>query len=250
MKTIKTPNFEVAVYAKGDENADKLTLILPGRLDTKDYAHMIGHVDFLAKQGYYALSFDPPSSWESPGDIKDYTTTNYLKAVKELIEHFGNKPTLLIGHSRGGAVAILAGAANNNVVGIVPIMASYGAPSSPSPEDIKAGVHISYRDLPPGDTKTEEQKRFDLPLGYFTDGQQYNPAEALKSFIGPKLLICGTHDEFTKPEKVREVYNFISEPKMFLELDTDHDYRYHADMIEKVNLAVGEFLKRYLAGNT
>src|SRR3990167_4608093 len=138
-KMIKTKNFKLAIYSGGNEDANKIALVLPGRLDTKDYVHMTSHVDFLAERGYYALSFDMPGTWESPGNIAEYTTTNYIKAVNELVDYLGTKPTLLIGHSRGGSVAILAGAANKNVIGIIPIMATYGAPSSPSPEDLKAG---------------------------------------------------------------------------------------------------------------
>src|SRR3990167_8571891 len=129
MKFIKTKSFELAVYARGDEKASRVALVLPGRLDTKDYVHMTSHVDFLAKRGYHALSFDMPGTWESPGNIAEYTTTNYIKAVNELVDYLGNKPTLLLGHSRGGSVAILAGAVNKDVVGIIPIMATYGAPS-------------------------------------------------------------------------------------------------------------------------
>lgn len=251
MNLIKTPSFEVAIYAKGDENSSKLALVLPGRLDTKDYAHMRSHVDFLAGQGFYAVSFDMPGTWESPGDIKEYSTTSYIKVVNELIEHFGNKPTLLLGHSRGGTTAMLVGAANNHVRAIVAVMATYGAPISPSPEDIKRGVHITYRDLPPGNRRgAAETKKFMLPLNYFTDGKKYDPVEVLKKYKGAKLLICGTHDKFIRPEKVKKVYESLSEPKMFLELDVDHDYRYHPEMIGKVNSAIDEFLQKYLTGNT
>src|SRR3989344_5911947 len=109
MNILKTKNFEVAVYIKGDPASAKLAIVTPGRLDTKDYLHNTSLVDYLANRGFYALSFDPPGTWESPGSIDLYTTTNYLKVVDELIEHFGNKPTLLAGHSRGGTVAMLAG---------------------------------------------------------------------------------------------------------------------------------------------
>jgi len=81
---------------------------MPGRLDTKDYANFVSHLDFLANHGFYTVAIDPPYSWDSPGELKDYTTSNYLKAVNELIDYFGNRPTLLLGHSRGGATAILA----------------------------------------------------------------------------------------------------------------------------------------------
>lgn len=93
MNIIKTKNFELAVYTKGDQDSPKLALVLPGRLDTKDYIHNTSLVDYLASQSYIALSFDPPGTWESSGNIELYTTTNYLKAVDELIEHFGNKQT-------------------------------------------------------------------------------------------------------------------------------------------------------------
>ena len=245
MKFVQTPNFKLAVYSKGSENSAKLALVLPGRLDSKDYVHMTSHVDFLAKKGYYSLSFDMPGTWNSPGNIDDYTTTTYIKVVNELIKYFSNKPTLLLGHSRGGTTAMLAGAINENVKAIVAIMATYGAPISPSPDDLKAGVHITYRDLLPGSSRTVKKKKFLLPLSYFTDGKKYDPVAALKNFKGSKLLICGTYDKFISPEKVKDIYDSLPEPKMFLELNTDHDYRYHPDMIEAVNEKIGEFLEKY-----
>ncbi len=241
MKFIETPSFKLATYSKGDENASKLALVLPGRLDTKDYVHMTSHVDFLAKRGYYALAFDPPSSWESPGDIKNYSTTNYLKAVNELIDQI-NKPTLLLGHSRGGAVSMLA-SRNPKVKTLVLAMANYGNTTEPAPSEVENGCAVSLRDLPPGDIRTAEKKKFLLPLSYFEDSKLYKPAEALAKFKGPKLLICATNDEFIKPEEVQAVYDSLGAPKTFLELNTEHDYRLHADMVDAVNAAIANLLK-------
>ena len=91
MHVIQTDSFEIAVYSKGDINSKKFALVLPGKLDTKDYFHMKSHVDYLAHLGFFALSFDPPGTWDSPGDIRLYTMTNYLKAIHELIAYFGNR---------------------------------------------------------------------------------------------------------------------------------------------------------------
>ena len=135
-------------------------------------------------------------------------------------------------------------------MGIVPIMATYGAPSSASAEAVNMGYQIEPRDLPPGDIKTTGQKEFRLPLSYFEDGEKYNPSQEIKKFTKPKLLICGTQDEFTRSERVKEVYDSLTGPKMFLELNTNHDYRYHSDMIQKVNETVDKLLDEYLAGNT
>jgi hypothetical protein len=79
MKILETKSFKLASYAEGDPTSARLALVLPGRLETKDYVHIKSHVAHLAGLGFYALSFDPPGTWESPGDIELYTNTNYLK---------------------------------------------------------------------------------------------------------------------------------------------------------------------------
>lgn len=241
---IKTKNFELAFYAKGNENSDKLALVLPGRLDTKDYISCTSLVDMLSQNGYYAISLDVPGTWESPGDFSQYTTTTYIKVVNELIEHFGNKPTLLAGHSRGGAVAILC-SENPHVEAVVAIMASYGEPSSPSQEDLDFGAHVSYRDLPPGDKVSKEQKRFEMPLVYFEDGKQYSALETLKTCQKPKLLINGTRDEFTPMPLFEKVFVSAAEPKVKKVFDSDHDYRRHSNIVDEVNRTVSEFIKEY-----
>lgn len=45
MEMVKTSSFELAVYKKGDADAEKLALCLPGRLDTQ----------FLLRKGIYIL---------------------------------------------------------------------------------------------------------------------------------------------------------------------------------------------------
>lgn len=240
-KIIKTKSFELAVCVKGNIGSSKLALVLPGQLDTKDYAHTTSHVDFLAEQGYYALSFDPPGTWESPGGISLYTITNYLKAVEELIEYFGNRPTVLMGHSRGGSVAMLAGFKNKFVTHIVAVMSNV-ASSKFNKEDFVNGIKISYRDMPPNDE--EHKKVFNLPIGYFEDASKYDIMEGLKTCTKPKLFFLGTNDVLVKPEEVRPYYEKAGEPKIVHELNTEHDYRRHKDIISQINDIVGEFLEK------
>jgi len=241
---IKTKSFELAVLTRGDQNAKKLALLLPGRLDTKDYACFPSHADHLAKHGFYAVAFDPSGTWESPGDIGLYTTTNYIKAVNELIEYFDNKPTLLIGHSRGAAVSIFA-SANSAVIGIVLVMANFGEPTAPNKEAVQKGYHLSYRDLPPGTSETKNQKEFKLPIAYWKDGEQYNAGEILKTCKKPKLLIYGDQDEFTPVEVVTNLFEEIPESKMIKELHCNHDYRYSPEAIHEVSKEISKFLNTY-----
>ena len=245
MKILKTKSFELAVYEKGDEASPKLAIVIPGRLDTKDYIHNTSLVDYLGEHGYHAVSFDPPGTWESPGGMGLYTTTNCIKAVEELIEYFGSKPTVLIGHSRGGTVAMLAGPKNPYVTGIIPIFSYYGAPSDPEPERIENGALVSYRDLPPGTERTKEQKRFDIPLAYFEDGVQYDALPALKTYTKPKLFFYGSEDVMNDPEDVQTAYEESAEPKEIHGIRSEHDYRLHPEAVEEVNRTISEFLNDY-----
>ncbi len=245
MNIIKTKSFELAIYAKGDQNSPKLALVLPGRLDTKDYVHNTSLADYLASRAFFALSFDPPGIWESPGDISLYTTTNYLKAVDELIEYFGKRPTLLAGHSRGGTIAMLAGPKNLNVTHLVAIFSYYGAPSDPEEERIIDGKVISFRDLPPGNTKTKNQKEFRLPLNYFEDGKQYNALSGLKNCPKPKLFFYGTEDDMTEAKDVKKAFDESAKPKMIHAINSVHNYRYHPEAVEEVNKVIGLFLDKY-----
>lgn len=240
--TIKAQSFELAIYLKGDPEAAKLAIINPGRLDTKDYAHMTSLVDYLANKGYLALSFDPPGTWESPGGIELYSTTNVCKAIDEVIEYYGNRPTVLIGHSRGGTHALLAGTTNQYVTHYAAIMSHHGPTNVGLPKEGDA-VSISHRDLPPGTTRTSEQREFALPAAYFTDQQQYDALPALKHSTKPKLFIYGKQDVLVSPESVKSMYDQSAEPKMIHGVDVEHDYRLHPAAITEANNVIGDFLK-------
>jgi pimeloyl-ACP methyl ester carboxylesterase len=240
MERIKTKSFLLAVYAKGDEKSERVALVLPGKLDTKDYQHMRSHVDFLAERGFFALSFDPPGTWESSWDMSLYTTTNYLKAINEIIEYLENRPTFLVGHSRGGTLAMLAAISNPYVYSFVSIMSNTGKSVSSQPL-IPGKPSISYRDLP---GKPEEKIKIELPYSFFEDSAKFDIVKGLKNCTKPKLFILGTKDTTIPPEKVREAFNSSAEPKELYELDSDHSYRWHPNLIEEVNKVIGEFLRQ------
>jgi hypothetical protein len=133
---------------------------------------------------------------------------------------------------------------NQAVIGIIPVMATLGPPTTPTEEDLQKGFKTSYRDIPPGASRTQEQKEFALPIEYWKDGERYDAVAALKECIKPKLVIYGSRDEFTPVGAVKKLYEEIPEPKMLQEIDTTHDYRYFPEAIEAVNLGIGKFLER------
>ena len=244
MVIVKTKSFELAAITQGVQGTSKLAIVLPGRLDTKDYAQNPSHLKFLADRDFFALSFNPPGSWASPGGLGLYSTTNYFKAVNELIEYFGNKPTLLMGHSRGGTVAPLVGSQNPHVTHMISVNSSYGGHidiANPNTSQI----FPSYRDLPPGTIRTKKQKRFDLSYSYFSDSEKYNALDGLIFCKKPKLFFYGTKDKLNTPTIVKHMFDISARPKILHELNTEHDYRLHPEIIDEVNKTVGEFLDIY-----
>lgn len=243
---IKTKSFTLATYSKGNPDSEKFALVLPGKLDTKDYAHIKSHVDYLADLGFFALSFDPPGTWESPGDISLYNTTNYLKAINELIEYYGNKQTFVMGHSRGGSMAMLSGTTNPNITAFAAIMSySYVNNYKDGKEDDwkKTGFITAMRDLPPGGGP--KVKEFKLPFSFLEDQKQYRTDDKLKISTKPKLFILGKQDITVPSKKVKYAYKSAANPKELYELNSDHNYRHHSVLIDEVNKVIEDFLKKY-----
>ncbi len=247
MNLIKTKSFELAIYSKGNPESEKFALVIPGRVDTKDYAHLKSHVDYLSSKGYFTVSFDPPGTWESPGGMGLYTVANYLKAINEVIEYFGNKKTLIVGHSFGGSMAMLAGTTNPLIIAFVSIFSIYsykpevyGRDTDKSWEE--NGYKITKRDIP----GSEEIKEFKIPYSFAKERSKYEMLEGLKTCAKPKMFVYGTKDTTVEPELVKTAFNESAEPKMIKELNSDHDYRKDQKLIEQVNVYLGEFLESYL----
>jgi len=243
MRLVTTKSYKLAVYEKGDPHAALCAIVLPGRLESKDYTHITSHVDTLAGLGFHAIAFDPPGSWESPGDIDTYTVTNYLGAVNELVAHYGNKPTVLVGHSLGGSIAALAAASNLHVIAYVALMSLVSGPSTSDDPAWKSEGKITFsRDLPPGDHHTATQKKYDLPYSFFEDALTYDTKRALHSCHKPKLFVLGKHDSQNAASYPAEEYARIAEPKRLIEIDSPHSYRYHKTIIDEVNAHIKEFV--------
>jgi pimeloyl-ACP methyl ester carboxylesterase len=211
--------------------------VLPGKLDSKDYANMRSHVDYLAENGYLAISLDPPGTWDSGGDITDYTMTNYIQAVEDVIEYFDNKSTVVIGHSMGGSMAMFAAINNSNVIGFIAIMSPYKFDHL---VDRIEGA-TSKRDLP---NNPKEERIYNVPKTFFEDVLKYNAAQGLSKLAKPKLFISGEDDTTITPRTINEIFEISAEPKELISVKSDHDYRNNQAMISEINSIILDWLKR------
>lgn len=236
---IKTKNFSLALNTYGDPKASKLAIILPGRLDTKDYNHIKSHMQTAAKKGYFAVSFDPPGTWESGDDPNAFSFTNYCQALNDVINYFGNRETLLIGHSMGGAVAIEVSKNNQFIEALILIMTKNTKYVTPGKSNMtSSNPYVSKRSMPDNDGT----KEFIVPAQFFLEMAAIDLNIGIDNLLMPKLVIGGLKDQVVKKELLDEIYGLMPNPKQLFMIDTIHDYRTDQKALDKINERIENFI--------
>lgn len=231
---------------------DKLAVVLPGFLDSKDYRGIAGLAEDLTRLGFTSVRFNPTGTWESEGKIEEYSISQFLKDVEAvvdfMIEQNGKlfKKVVVLGHSLGALMSILYGAKDDQVSGVVAIMPpqSFVRPDNFQDRVVKwkkEGVKMSTRDLPEDRNKFRE---YPVPFSFVEDAMKYDSLKVVGQMKKPLLLMAGELDDLVTPDHVREIYEAASEPKKLVILKgIGHDYRLNDDEIPVVNQNIIEFLK-------
>lgn len=238
-------NVSAAIHYPENKNGN-LVIFCPGYLDSKDYRGLVGLSETLEKQGYTVVRFEPTGTWESEGDISDYTTSQYLEDIKNVLDYMlsqaSYKQILLGGHSRGGQVSILYAARDSRISIVLGIMPSSGGPMERQrrKEWERQGVNISQRDLPDDKNK---KKEFCVPFGHVLDQELYNAVVDVKKIKAPIILIAGELDDLVPPDDVKEIFDNANEPKKFFVIpNIGHNYRFNDSEVKIVNEKILEQL--------
>ncbi len=244
MKNIKIPsnkgNLEATIHkAEGD----KLAILCPGFLDSKDYSGLLDLAKRLNKQAYTVVRFNPTGTWESAGEIADYTITQYLKDIKNVLDFMlkekNYQQILLGGHSQGAQLTILFTAKDLRISQVLAIMPSSGPTIGERRTNWKKNGYIGTRDLPFSRKQTIE---FKVPFSRVLDRDQYDALGDIKKIKVPIFIIAGELDEIVLPAEVKKLY--ANQPKLFLSLPAiGHDYRLNDDEVKFVNDKIMEKLE-------
>lgn len=232
-------------YIPKNKSFDKLVIILPGYLDSKDYPNIVKLGEFLTSKGYLAVSFDPTGTWESGGSIEKYSISQYLLDIKEVIKYSEQKfnkefsEIIIVGHSLGGMVGLLYAAKNKEIKKVVVMMSPNKMPTLKWENESK--IRISKRDCPGDKNKIVE---FRVPFSFAQDSLKYDVLNEVSKINIPIFLMAGQNDEKIKTEIVKLVYKKANSPKKYIFLKgVGHDYRSFDDQIKKVNKEVWKFLE-------
>ncbi|WP_431121904.1 bifunctional alpha/beta hydrolase/OsmC family protein [Flagellimonas flava] len=199
----------------------------------------------LTSHGFGVLRFDFTGLGESDGDFAD---TNFsgnvgdLVAAAEFLRDNYDSPTLIIGHSLGGAASIFAAAQIPSIKAV----ATIGAPSNPvhvkhllqsGVDEIlatgKAVVNLSGRD-------------FTIKKQFLDDLDTKSLPETAKALRKPLLIMHSPQDDTVGIKNAEEIYIAAHHPKSFVSLDgADHLLSKKEDSVYAGNVIAG-WAMRYL----
>ncbi|WP_420322959.1 alpha/beta fold hydrolase [Flagellimonas sp.] len=199
----------------------------------------------LTSNGFGVLRFDFTGLGESEGDFAD---TNFsgnvgdLVAAAQFLEENYSAPTLIVGHSLGGAASIFAA----SEIASIKAVATVGAPSNPvhvkhllksGIEEIqsegKAVINLSGRD-------------FTIKKQFLDDLETKSLPETAKSLRKPLLIMHSPQDDTVGIKNAEEIYVSARHPKSFVSLDgADHLLTRKEDSVY-VGEVIAGWAKRYL----
>jgi fermentation-respiration switch protein FrsA (DUF1100 family) len=87
-----------------------------------------------------------------------------------------------------------------------------------------------------------------LPYSFHIARAGTDTRAALTQSNAPKLFIAGKDDTTVPPEQVLDGYNACREPRKFIEVPGDHDYRKDTTRIQVVNDIVVAFIQESVHG--
>lgn len=199
----------------------------------------------LISRGFGVLQFDFTGLGASKGDFSESNfsgnVADLLAAAQFLAENF-QAPGLIVGHSLGGAAAILAATQLDSVQAV----ATIGAPSDPkhvqhlfqnSIEEIKqsgeALVNIGGR-------------TFTIKQDFLDDLSQMTLLKVIKDMRKSLLILHSPQDATVGIENAAELYTAAHHPKSFISLDgADHLLNREADSLYAGDV-IASWAKRYL----
>ena len=216
----------------------KLALLLPGYLDSPDHLHMIIFEKMLLGQGYTVKRLDPCNLWET-GDTNNYNVTNYLKTIRDTIDSYKSQnidELVLIGHSLGGFVAMVAGARFAEVTKIIALCPPFSVAMSNGNLD-ESGARHSKRDLPTDKSKFRE---FVVPKSFIEDRMQYSTIDEVKNLNKPVMILIALDDKQVLPEDSEKLIKVVNNPYVVRLEKLEHNFR-HSET--KTNLVATEIEK-------
>jgi len=200
----------------------------------------------LTANGFGVLRFDFTGLGESDGDFEN---TNFSGNVDDLIsaanfltENFA-APTVIIGHSLGGAAAIFAASKLNSIKAV----ATIGAPSNP--KHVQNLLRSNIDEIKANGKAVVDLggREFTIKKQFLDDLDAQSLPEVAKNLSKALLIIHSPQDSTVEIKNAEEIYVAAKHPKSFVSIDgADHLLLKKEDSLYVGNL-IANWTKRYLS---
>ncbi len=202
---------------------------------------MVIFEEMLQNIGYKVERLDPGKLWKT-GNIKKYTISRYLKDIKEIIDKHKQKAKeiVLIGHSLGGFMAIIAGNKFPEVTKIVSLCPPSSMDGLINKELESTGYRTSTRNLP-GQPKKE--RTFQVPYSAFKEAQKHSALKAIKKINKPVMIFIAEKDESVPPEETEKLISASKvKPHVVRQPNMGHNFRHSPKEARIVTKHIKNFL--------
>lgn len=218
----------------------KVAILLPGYLDSPDYTHMMIFERRLVELGYIVERLDLGDLWKT-GRTDNYTITNFLKQIKEKVDYYvtyNPEEIVLIGHSDGGLVSIIAG---SRIEGIGRIVALCPPPDTTANAKrwIDKKDRVSKRDLP---ENKNNYKEFSIPYSYVEDSLKYSAVNEVKNINKPLMIFIALDDDVNNPNDTDKIVKNAKGSFVIRQRGVEHDFRKSATQCNIVMKHIEDFL--------
>jgi uncharacterized OsmC-like protein/pimeloyl-ACP methyl ester carboxylesterase len=199
----------------------------------------------LVEEGIGVLSFDFTGLGHSEGDFAEST---FAADVDDLVAAAGylreelHAPSLLVGHSLGGAAVIMAAERIEEVVAVVTI----GAPADPSHIRHLFDVDLETITREGAATVSIGGRPFTIGAQLVDDLSAHRPTEVLARLDAAKLFFHSPVDTIVEVDNARILYEAATHPKSFVSLDGAHHLLTDARDAAYVAQVTASWASRYL----
>lgn len=200
----------------------------------------------LTERGFGVVRFDFTGLGKSEGEFADsYFSANVgdLLAVSDYMKEHYKAPSLLVGHSLGGAAVIVAASKLESVKAV----ATIGAPSTTT--HVKKHFSHHVQDIADkGDVEVNIGGRpFKINKEFIDDLDKIDLLEVTKKLRKPILILHSPFDKVVGIENAEALYISAHHPKSFISLDdADHLLLDKKDSCY-VGSMIGSWVQRYFS---
>ena len=200
----------------------------------------------LAREGFGVLRFDFTGLGESDGDFEDTNFSGNVEDLEDAARYLGDQykaPSLLVGHSLGGAAVLFAAAR----LPFVKSVAVIGAPAHPEHVTRLLRSKVAEIEKEGKARVTIGGREFTIKKQFLKDLQDHSLPAAVHGLNAALLILHSPQDRIVSIVNAEEIYREARHPKSFITLDgAGHLLENNADSIY-TGRVIASWASRYVS---